>query len=30
MRTANYSVDRDQAKATPEQAAAWLDRRTRR
>jgi osmoprotectant transport system permease protein len=30
MRTANYSVDRDRAKATPEQAAAWLDRRTRR
>jgi len=30
MREANYSVDRDQAKATPEQAAAWLDARTRR
>jgi osmoprotectant transport system permease protein len=29
MRTANYSVDRDRAKATPDQAAAWLDRRTR-
>ena len=30
MRQANYSVDRDTAKATPEQAAAWLDTRTRR
>ena len=30
MRAANYSVDRDTAKATPEQAAAWLDTRARR
>jgi osmoprotectant transport system permease protein len=29
MREANYSVDRDRAKATPEQAAAWLDGRAR-
>jgi len=29
MRTANYSVDRDRAKASPDQAAAWLDRRAR-
>jgi osmoprotectant transport system permease protein len=30
MRLANYSVDRDQAKASPEQAARWLDSRTHR
>ena len=29
MRTANYMVDRDQDKATPEDAARWLDRRIR-
>jgi osmoprotectant transport system permease protein len=29
MRSANYSVDRDQAKMTPEAAAGWLDRRIR-
>jgi osmoprotectant transport system permease protein len=30
MRTANYSVDRDVDKASPEAAARWLDGRTRR
>jgi len=30
MRTANYSVDRDTDKRTPEAAARWLDIRTRR
>jgi len=30
MRTANYSVDRDTDKQTPEAAARWLDTRTRR
>jgi len=30
MRAANYSVDRDSAKATPEAAARWLDARARR
>ncbi len=29
MRTANYSVDRDSDKQTPEAAAAWLNSRTR-
>lgn len=29
MRTANYSVDRDTQKQTPEAAAHWLDARTR-
>lgn len=29
MRQANYSVDRDQDKRTPEQAAAWLDAQLR-
>jgi osmoprotectant transport system permease protein len=27
MRTANYMVDRDSGKATPEAAASWLARR---
>jgi osmoprotectant transport system permease protein len=30
MRSANYSVDRDTDKETPEEAAHWLDSRTRR
>ena len=30
MRTANYSVDRDSNKQTPEAAALWLNSRTRR
>jgi osmoprotectant transport system permease protein len=29
MRAANYSVDRDQDKRTPDQAAAWLDAKLR-
>jgi osmoprotectant transport system permease protein len=30
MRSANYSVDRDTGKETPEEAAHWLDSRTQR